>query len=1055
MQLPILRVIAEGSNEIGDTFTRLATDLFQTLGYQDLRINIHKSGRELDIEGSHAYERRTLIAECKAQAAPVGGGDINKFVGAVDAERGARLGGAVIQAYYLSLSGYRETALEQERQLNNQRVTLLGNSDIVKRIIESNIVVAPAEAADAARKFIATLKPDLDFRRLELIAHSTGWLWGVYFADANAQSHVCLVHADGQIVTDRLIPQVHIEDSIALTRQTSEPSPQSRYVWQIYNEYLAREYGAITLEGMPVDQEVGSKSFCLEDLYIPIEVEPIVGPAVEEEPREGDGLAEAEEPAVVASSKSVVQRSRVVRQSIGRLLDSEDHISILGPPGSGKSTLIKRLAIAYSDSSRLTAANDDLPTTDWQPIAIRCRHLAGSVTQPIFRILQESINRAEHAELYDAFGTVLGELLRDGRILLLVDGLDEIPAAGARASFVGQLRTFLSRYPHTKLVLTSREVGFRQVAGVVYSMCKAHRVADLSNIDIYRLVSAWHEQIVGSSAEIRAEARRLALSIVSNDRLRRLAVNPLLLTTLLLVKRWVGQLPRKRTVLYQKAIEVLLMTWNVQGHEPIDLEEALPQLGYAAYRMMVAKASSASAAELSELFLDARKDLPELLAYSTVSVQTFLSRVEERSSLLVLSGYRADDAELIPIYEFKHLTFQEYLAALAISNKWLPEDQQTLGLTELLDSVLKDPYWSEVVKIASVLTRREGARVVERLMTLSKRPPNQIGTGANVACMNLIGCLGDDVPLSPRLAESAIDVALRNESTLRHRADSDLCSAVAGGRYYELLRHLVFERIQSESAVYPYVRTIQRMAEIDTEGFRNDPDALVSSIRTSIRSRDFSERVRGAARLMTASYFSSNSPLRSGTRASEFPVVALGRLRYSLDFIARDFVLHRDETRPALAWTQLWALAWGARGLSKSPKRVSELRAAILDEWMERDRSWQHYCGWTLGELPLVGTCTPDHSQVAVKRFLVSRWKDPKLDPFVWRGVLATGHFLGFVWSSDTLVRMTLTSLRSGTPRGGRQEDQLAFAMSFLPLLGDAGKLALNDPVFAQLYRRR
>ena len=224
------------------------------------------------------------------------------------------------------------------------------------------------------------------------------------------------------------------------------------------------------------------------------------------------------------------------------------------------------------------------------------------------------------------------------------------------------------------LVLTSREVGFRQVANAVYSFCAPHRVSEMSDESIGLLVHMWQRQVIGSHTDADIEGGKLTAAIIHNDRLRRLAVNPLLLTTLLLVRRWVGQLPRKRTVLYQKAIEVLLMTWNVEGHDPIDLDEALPQLGYAAYRMMKAKESSISAADLSGFFRDARNDyLPELLAYSAVSVQTFLGRVEERSSLLVLSGHMLTDGGIVPIYEFKHLTFQEYLAALALVNRWLPK----------------------------------------------------------------------------------------------------------------------------------------------------------------------------------------------------------------------------------------------------------------------------------------------------------------------------------------------------------------------------------------------
>ena len=34
------------------------------------------------------------------------------------------------------------------------------------------------------------------------------------------------------------------------------------------------------------------------------------------------------------------------------------------------------------------------------------------------------------------------------------------------------------------------------------------------------------------------------------------------------------------------AVEVLLMTWNVEGYDPIEQDEALPQLCYVAYAMM-------------------------------------------------------------------------------------------------------------------------------------------------------------------------------------------------------------------------------------------------------------------------------------------------------------------------------------------------------------------------------------------------------------------------------------------------------------------------------------
>jgi predicted NACHT family NTPase len=223
-------------------------------------------------------------------------------------------------------------------------------------------------------------------------------------------------------------------------------------------------------------------------------------------------------------------------------------------------------------------------------------------------------------ELAGAFSSLLLESLREGRVLLLVDGLDEIADSGKRVAFVTQLRTFLSTYPGVDVVVTSREVGFRVVAGSLSAHCDHYQIADFSREDIERLTVAWHREVVGDRAEVESQARSLAARIWETDRVRRLAVNPLLLTTLLLVRRWVGQIPNRRSVLYEKAIEVLLWTWNVQGFEPLDVQEVVPQLAFLAWRMMEDKVQRISQPYLRETLQAARSQMPEVLAYARLSV---------------------------------------------------------------------------------------------------------------------------------------------------------------------------------------------------------------------------------------------------------------------------------------------------------------------------------------------------------------------------------------------------------------------------------------------------
>ncbi len=59
-----LRILASTNNARGDLFTRLVKDLFFALGYDDLRLDVHKSGREIDIQGMHRLEPRCMAAEC-------------------------------------------------------------------------------------------------------------------------------------------------------------------------------------------------------------------------------------------------------------------------------------------------------------------------------------------------------------------------------------------------------------------------------------------------------------------------------------------------------------------------------------------------------------------------------------------------------------------------------------------------------------------------------------------------------------------------------------------------------------------------------------------------------------------------------------------------------------------------------------------------------------------------------------------------------------------------------------------------------------------------------
>jgi len=312
------------------------------------------------------------------------------------------------------------------------------------------------------------------------------------------------------------------------------------------------------------------------------------------------------------------------------------------------------------------------------------------------------------------------------------------------------------------VVVTSREAGFRVVGSAMADVCDHYRIADFGEEDIRRLTVAWYREVVSTEAAL-AEAEALANTIIANGRVLQLARNPLLLTTLLLVKRWIGELPRRRSVLYDEAIKVLLRTWNVEGHKPIELDEATPQLAFVAYAMLDAGTQRISLADLTKLLTQARQQMPELLAYARMSVDDFVSRIELRSSLLSMSGYEIEDGRLVPVYEFRHLTFQEYLTALAIVEGYYPNRGERDTVTSLLKSRFSKAAWKEVIPLAAVLAGPRAAPLVQALIQAVKenqgksRKATLLGEpDKNLAATLLAECLVDEVKLAPPLAEAAI-----------------------------------------------------------------------------------------------------------------------------------------------------------------------------------------------------------------------------------------------------------------------------------------------------------
>lgn len=951
-----MRILEKDGHEKGGLFARLVGDVFLALGYENPRISIQKTGREIDLKARHRLEPKLAIAECKATGKPIGGSDLNKFAGVLQGEKEAA-DREQVQGFFISLSGFTEPAFEQEGEFRPPRFVLLDGKEVEKQLIAGNVVTSPENVCQVAGRLAAMEGADLRLStEPELIAHEIGWLWLCRFEDNHVESHFALIHADGIPLGSKLAQDVVLADQkmdgdlaqLAYLQPNQGITNEAlSEVNKRYRKYVASELGEITLEGLPADEEVGARRIALEDLYVPLRLRPF-----------DEQMQEASNEELTSSDAMVIDAQDMDAdvdfpsddespESLGTVLARHQRLAILASPGAGKSTLIKRLAVAYADEEHRARVEDDLPDTDWLPIFIRCRSLAPNSRLPVHKIIEEIPQRGEFPELQESFNELAAGALRSGTALVLIDGLDEISDEGDRLAFVHQLRTFMATYPHLAVVVTSREAGFRAVGGALSSMCTWYRIAELDDEGIQQLTRAWHLTVVSRSHDVDMEAESLAATIIANDRVRKLARNPLLLTTLLLVKRWVGDLPRKRSILYEKAIEVLLMTWNVEAHEPIDREEAIPQLAFVAHRMTTQGVQSISSITLARLLTAAREQMPEVLGFARISVNGFVERIEARSSLLIMTGHVEEKGKLVPVYEFRHLTFQEYLTAVAIVEGYYEGHAENDRLAEEVAQHLEEPSWFEVIALAGVLAGRSAKDLIAMIVAQSQSRPLEEWESSNTQVTRLLGrSLADEVQLPPEMVdEIAREVGRRPAGGDR---DAHLLAEIVDGRYGEVFVQVVEDGYFDEADddhLY-YANAFMRVESQRWKGLSLRNHELVEWISDRLAGDDEDRAVRAAFCAMLVAYRHRGGPADERDDRKHPSVLSTW---------ASCLITWCEKGRPAMRFAAVWALAWlGDAGEVDLRDRPRALRA-LLHLWQnEKQLRARRQAAWAFASVPPV-----------------------------------------------------------------------------------------------------
>ncbi|WP_461110592.1 HEAT repeat domain-containing protein [Streptomyces calidiresistens] len=408
--------------------------------------------------------------------------------------------------------------------------------------------------------------------------------------------------------------------------------------------------------------------------------------------------------------------------------ERNDRLVILGDPGAGKSTLARYAALT------LTCGGGALPES-----------LAGRlpVVVELRRYAQEEWREKPFEEyldhLYDTEGMcvprrVLAPLLASGRALVIFDGLDELFDPAIRETVAKRIAAFASRYAGTRVVVTSRVIGYRKgvLAGAGF---EHYMLQDLDTDQIKEFTRCWYATACpGDPAKATALQKRVTDAVTHSRAVAELAGNPLLLTILAIIGRR-QTLPRDRQGVYEHAVTVLVARWDQDTKhlaprvspevrevlEVLEAGELLELLRLLARKMQDDIAGNhIHTVDLEKILHDYLKDYDLPPVQVRAATRAIVRQLRERN--FILSHYGSG------VYGFVHRTFLEYLAAADLTHRYTRDREWTPDqlVHDVLGELAGKPAWHEVLLLVTgQLAPPHAGRLIDHLLHLHRTRDDQ------------------------------------------------------------------------------------------------------------------------------------------------------------------------------------------------------------------------------------------------------------------------------------------------------------------------------------------
>ena len=361
---------------------------------------------------------------------------------------------------------------------------------------------------------------------------------------------------------------------------------------------------------------------------------------------------------------------------------------ILGVPGSGKTTLMRFTTLMYAlrKPRRLHPQAPNLI-----PVLLYLRDIYPKiVSNPKLALTDLLTYWVQDLQEDDPLKPPTGwfaKKLKRNRLLIMLDGLDEVADEQDRKQVSQWVDRQLYEHPETAFILTSRRPGYERAQ--LTQGVTVLEVSPLTISQVQEFVYQWYKEAevnvqnredAGVYGDANRQAKQLLQEIDQNSTLKDLSKNPLLLTMITRVHHRYGSIPRDLGEICQALREKRQKAKGITDALTASQKQAILQP--LSLELMQRKTRKFTLADVAPLLKIKLANLPQI----QLTPAKFLQQLQEVDALIA----KEQEGE----FEFAHLSFQEYLAAVEIK-----DTHQENCLLDVFSHDEKLAWWRETMKL--------------------------------------------------------------------------------------------------------------------------------------------------------------------------------------------------------------------------------------------------------------------------------------------------------------------------------------------------------------------